>query len=696
MVRRLIVALLSCSFGFFVFAFPEMCNSQTVTLPQEVEGVAKKEKPQNLDSIRSEDLLPASTKLWVSIPDAKSMEKHFESTQFNKLAKDPAIKPFIDGLRDQIKDWMQSQNVRLGMDLDDLEGVHSGEICVAGVLPQVTGEDVKGTHGIVMLIDVSETYDEAKKLQVKINEQLIESGAVQTTKKMNGIDVIVSTIKRKRLRNNQTNHQAIVGKKWMLVSDNEQIFGDVLRRLAAPAKIRKAETLAAQPAFTEVMKRTELKPHTSHVRWFVDPFGYIQLAQALEDETRQNRTQRDDWASIMKNQGMGAAKGVGGNISIATGEHELLHQTFTYAPRDSSVKNSNRMFELFDFSPTAGKKLDPPKWVPEDCSSYLSGNWNFQKALNSFGYVYDAFIGEEGSFDRLKSDFKIDPDMQLDIDKLVGLLDNRFTVVSATVKPIDETSERIIIGFPIKGSPDFVYNSFKRATGGQEIVLSGVKVIRVDSEEPESSGIDPGPFDLPDDLEEEEEEEEEEREFSLFEERFFVVIKDHLLVANNKDYLKKLIQKLNAKKDSKLVESPDYVQINKALAKISNPKNVGWRQFGRIDRVLEANYEMLRRGEMAKSQTVLARVVNQVFKKKAEEAAAQEGKELDPEAVRKQKLDGSDLPADYAKSIAPYFGPIGWVMETEKDGWRITGCVLKKKVMTEEVQKIKATQSTQR
>ena len=693
MVRRLIVALLSCSFGFATFAFSEMCVSQTVTLPQDIKETEKKDEPQNLDTIRSEFLLPASTKLWVSIPDAKLLEKHFETTQFNKLAKDPAIKPFIDGLNDQIKEWMKAQNVRMGMDVDDLRGVHSGEICIAGILPQVAGDDVKGTHGIVMLIDVSETYEEAIKLQAKINKQLVESGATQETKTMNEVEVIVSTIKRKRLRNNQTNHQAIVGKKWMLVSDNEQIFGDVLRRLAAPAKIRKAETLASTPAFTEVMKRTDLKPHASHVRWFIDPFGYIQLAQALEDENRENRVQRDDWALILKNQGMGAAKGIGGNVSIATGEHEVLHRTFTYAPRDQSVENSNRMFDLFDFSPVAGRDLAPPKWVPNQCSAYLSGSWNFQKALNSFGFVYDAFIGEEGSFDRLKSDFKIDPAMQLDIDKLVGLLDNRFTVVSATVKPINETSERIIIGFPIKGSPDYVYNSFKRATGGQEIVLSGVKVIRVDSDEPESGGDDPGPFDLPDDFEEEEE---EEREFSLFEERFFTVVKDHLLVANNKDYLKQLIQKLSAEEDSKLVESPDYVQVNKALAKITNPENVGWRQFSRIDRVLETNYEMLRRGEMAKSQTVLARIVNQVFQNKAEEEAAKEGKDVDPEKVRQQKLDGSKLPADYAKSIAPYFGPMGWVMETEKDGWRITGCVLKKKVMTEVVQKLGAKKNTQR
>ena len=60
------------------------------------------------------------------------------------------------------------------------------------------------------------------------------------------------------------------------------------------------------------------------------------------------------------------------------------------------------------------------------------------------------------------------------------------------------------------------------------------------------------------------------------------------------------------------------------------------------------------------SQTVLARVVNQVFKKQAEEQAAAAGKELDDETLRKQKLDGSKLPENYEVSIAPYFGPMGW------------------------------------
>ena len=169
----------------------------------------------------------------------------------------------------------------------------------------------------------------------------------------------------------------------------------------------------------------------------------------------------------------------------------------------------------------------------------------------------------------------------------------------------------------------------------------------------------------------------------MFAKRYFVVHKGNLLVANNKNYLRKLL----AQKKSKLGESEDYLQIKEAIDKLTNEEKVCWRQFGRMDRTLETNYEMLRRGEMAKSQTVLARVINQIFAKQAADKAAAEGKEMEEDLVRKQKLDGSKLPADYEKSIAPYFGPMGWVMETDKKGWRITGCVAKKKGMTEVVQK---------
>lgn len=631
----------------------------------------------------SEEFLPASTKFWISVPDPIKLEEQFKATQFGILAKDPAIQPFIDSLADQVKDLMNRQNVSLGLKIDDMDAVQTGEICIAGVVPDVTGKQVaKGTHGLVVLVDVSKTEGKAKALQQKINAMLKEKGAEVTEKEINGVPTTKAVLKhQKPVRFSTTNHQAVVN-GWMLISDNETIFRDVLARLNAPQQIQKAETLASLDSFKGIMKQTNLDEFDAHFRWYVDPFGYIQLAQALEDERRGDLQARNDLSKVLKDQGFGAFKAMGGNVSVATGEHELLHRSFTYAPRGQKIDNSDQIFKMFNFAGNS-KPLEPANWVPKEASALVIGNWDFSDALGSVGGLYDGFLDEEGAFERTLNDFKVDPDMQLDIVKLVGLLDNRLTIASAVERPIAETSERVVIGIPVKDEPDFVFDSLRRATNGQVISLGGIKVIEVDSaamEEELPDDLDG--FQLPGDFEMEEEEEEEPA-FQLFAKKYFVVHGGNLLIANNKGYLRKLL----SQKKSKLASAPDYIEVKTAIDKLTDGSAVCWRQFGRMDLALEANYEMVRRGEMASSQTVLARVVNQVFKKQAEEKAAAEGKELDAEAVRKQKLDGTKLPENFEVSIAPYFGPMGWVMETHENGWRITGCIIKKKALTEVVQK---------
>lgn len=658
-------------------------KTETPTKPAAEEKPAKPEPSVAAKPIvGSEQYLPASTKFWVSVPDPVKLEEQFKSTQFGTLAKDPAIQPFIDSLADQIKDLMNRQNVSLGLKIDDMDAIHTGEICIAGVVPDVTGKQLaKGTHGLVVLIDVSETEDKAKALQQKINAMLKEKGAEVTEKEINGVPTTKAVLKhQKPVRFSTTNHQAVVN-GWMLVSDNETIFRDVLARLNAPQQIQKAETLASLDSFEGIMKQTDLGEFEAHFRWYVDPFGYIQLAQALEDERRGDLQARNDFSKVLKDQGFGAFKAMGGNVSVATGEHELLHRSFTYAPRGQKINNNDQIFKMFNFAGNS-KPLEPANWVPKEASALVIGNWDFSDALGSVGGLYDGFLDEEGAFERTLNDFKVDPDMQLDIVKLVGLLDNRLTIASAVERPIAESSERVVIGIPVKGQPDFVFESLRRATNGQVISLGGIKVIEVDSAAMEEELPDDGSFTLPGDFEMEEEEEEEPA-FQLFAKKYFVVHGGNLLIANDKGYLRKLL----SQKKSKLASAPDYIEVKTAIEKLTDGSAVCWRQFGRMDLALEANYEMVRRGEMASSQTVLARVVNQVFKKQAEEKAAAEGKELDAEAVRQQKLDGSKLPENYEVSIAPYFGPMGWVMETHEDGWRITGCIIKKKALTEVVQK---------
>lgn len=637
---------------------------------------------------RSETFLPAATKAWVSIPDADDLDERFSKTQFGALAKEEDLKPFTEHLKSQAKKWIDQQNVRLNLSIDDLHGVHSGEICFAGVLPQdAAGESIKGQHGLVFLMDVSETQDKAVELQTKINAELVKRGANQSQGSINGVDYTKSVIEKPKVfRKPRYNFQAIVN-GWMVVSNNEVVFRDIIGRIANPDKIQPVETLAAQDAFATVMKNTTLGEHKANIRWYVDPFGYLELSQQIKDDEAIAKVARDDIAKKLKNAGLEAFKGVGGSVAVATGEHEILHRTFTIGARNKKPENAS-FHNLFDFS-SPKIPLKAPFWAPDDASSIAIGNWDFDKALVGVGHFYDSSMGQPGDFDRILDDFKNDPGLQLDVRKLISSLDDQVIVVTATEKPVSKDSERVIAGIRVSGDPAFVFDAIKRAhPDATEISLGGQKVIEYDSSVEPDDLVDDPILTFGGDIPQEEIDEEEEKpRFEAFEKRFFTVLtspagEKFLLVANNKTFLRKIL----AQRKNNLENASDVEQVYLTLDKLTDADKVAWRTFGRLDATLEINYELIRQGEMANAQTVLARLLNFMAVKQAEEEALAQGKEVDPKMVRKQELDGSTLPESYSKAIAPYLGPVGSVLEVEPEGWRITGAFLKKKV-TEVVQK---------
>ena len=678
---RCLLCFLLCS-GFISLFAEFQVAAQDLVKPETAQTSDKK-----LDSTM---LLPASTKLWVSIPNLKQLEKKFDQTQVGQLAHEEAIKPFFESLKEQGKDWLEQKNIRLGIQLEDLSEVQSGEICLAGVLQDLAGvRPARGSHGLVLLVDVGESEKEARELLAKLNAKLMkQKDADQEDIEINGIKVLKTTIKHpKRIRHSQVSFQAVAN-GWLLAADNEEIFRDIILRLAKHDTDNVEGTLASLNAFDEIMTRTTIEDYSAEIGWFVDPFGYIKLAQAIEQEESEKRAHQDEWADTLEEQGFDAIRGIGGKVSLLTGTHEVLHRAYIYAPKENLKKNQQRIFDLFDFSSTKNGPPQPPSWVPADAAGYFSGNWDFTKLLNSVGHIYDAFLSE-GEFQQMVDDFKRDPDMQLDIPKLVGTFKNQITIISTAERPITESSERVVIGLRIGDDADFVYQSIKRAVGqgnGEEIRLGGIKVIEVDTtKEPEFEldnelavleGLDVG---------NEKEPVKEEREFELFEKRYFAVQDGYLLIANDKNYFKRI---LNIAPEVKLHDTEDYIQIAESLDQLTDASKVGFRQFGRMDRDLETNYEMLRKGNMGNSKTVMARVLNKIFET---EDTAQPGKKEE----RKQKLDGSKLPENYAESIAPFLGPTGWVLENEAYGWRITSCILKKKPVSEVVQKIGETEKTE-
>ena len=633
--------------------------------------------------ITSQELLPSSTKAWFSIPDATKLDKKFLETQIGQLAKNKQLAPFVESIKSQFKNWMNDKNVRLGLKLEDVQGVRSGEICIAGILPNQAPGKAQGAaadaHGLVLLVDVSGNLDAANKLMKKLSADLTARGATKE-KFSDAIDAEVSKWKfpsESRIKKPKHAYQTITG-GWLLSSDNEAIFRRILRKLVN-IDGAKGQSLAAHPAFQGVMNKVKLEGIEPEVFWYVNPFGYIQLAQAIARERQKfNQKNSDDWAKILKKIGFDGFQGIGGYLAFATGDHELLHRTFVFRPDDPNQNiKQKRVYGMLDFRNAKNSQLTPPAFVADSASGYFCASWNMQRALKNVGHAIDTFAKKDGTFrDTLES---LRREMQVDVPKVFDNFDNEMMVIADSTMPIKRDSERLVIAVRLKGNSKFVEQSIMRSYPHQHelIKFENMNIIEIDP----ASGADDedlggweedDPFQDPhDDVEDEEV---EDPGFSLFEKKYCVTSGEYLFIANNLNYLKGVLKTAN---ESTISKSNDYKRIAESLELMSEGTNVSFRQFSRLDRVLRPNYEMMRSGKMAASDTILARVINQLF----------ESNKDDPQLKRKQEIDGSKLPSNYELHVAPYLGPSGWVMETLDDGWLFSGVILDRKKNSNQVVK---------
>ena len=632
--------------------------------------------------VKSEQLLPPNTTGWVSVPDVRGLKTAIESSQFGAMMEDPNVKPFIEDLTVQIRNYLDKQNIRFGMKLEDIESVQTGEICLAGVLRKSAdrSEDGVTDHAIVLLVDVAGSLDDASELLDQIGEKLAEREATEEKIEIDGISCSKWSFKKPQgLRQKQFAFHALVG-NWLVATDNEGTFRDIVNRIGNVTE--DTAVLAKTEAFSKIHEKCtfENEGYEPHLRWFIEPFGYVQLAQAIADAQNSGEGKRNNIAEKFSEEGFSAVQGIGGVVALSTGDHEAVHRAFVYAPAVTEDEDRYlRAAAMLDFKNQEGTQLNPPSWVPENAGGYLTLTWNLGKALDSVGSIIDKTSGTEGSFKRALESMKTDPKgPRVDIPELVNKLRDRITICSITQTPIDDESERIVFGIELKSKDDeaFISESISRLVenDAEVVELNGYRVLVLDTAQAAGNLDFDEEFDDEfgdDPLAEDEPETEEEIKPAkpLFEKQVFVVAGGFLLIGNNVDQLESILVQISEDDgESRLGEAADYLRVKKALEKLAGKTAPSLRQFGRMDKTLQTNYEMLRTNRMPQSKTLLGQMVNRAYT--SEDTAE--------DFVRVQEVDGSKMPENYEEQVAKYFGPTGQVVHSLEDGWLITGIILKK------------------
>lgn len=608
-------------------------------------------------ALPSDSLLPASTKGYLSVPDFAKFREQFTKSQFGQLASDPAMKPFVEDIKRQLRQQGMKQLEEVGLSWDELGGIPGGEIAIAAI--QVSIDE----GAVALLIDITGHVPQTEAQLAKVNARLTQNGAKRISRPA-GDSMVVYQLPAEPGRKDAPTIAYFIQKDMLVAGDNVAVLEGIRHAITDG----RDDSLAALTAYRQIMARCAASAGGAapNLRWFVEPFGYAEVLRAAAP-LREKR-KGPDLIKVFKDQGFTAIQGLGGFVNFAAGKYELLHRTMIYAPgqagRDALDINKYILAARMLRFP-AGGDLSPPAWVPRDVATCTSFNFDLHTAFKVMNSLVDEMVGEKGVCNDVMDSLRDDPDGPLvDIEKdLVANLGTRITIISDVELPIGPKSERKVlavettneqvvataIGKLLHAERDAKQYEFQGYTIW-ELVDCQSDVPKLEIETPgavmrhsESEGI---------------------LHHDDCNDRFLsttaiCVANGNVYLASHKALLEKVLQQ--AGRTDGLSTSDDY----QLIAKQATPLGVGplsFRLFSRTDQEFMPTYELIRTGQMPQSQTILGKFLNSMS------ADARDGQ------PRKQKIDGSQLP-DFT-TIQRYLGPAGMFVTGVDDGWLCVGMML--------------------
>jgi hypothetical protein len=596
----------------------------------------------------NENLLPASTKGFVSVTNFSELSAQWKKTQVGQLMADPAMKPFAEDLRRQLQTRWSGLREKLGMTFDDLQGVPDAEVSVGMI------EIAPKQSAMVLLMDVTNHQPEAQKLLQTVSARLTSQGAKQTNATMVQTPVLVFD-----LPNDERNTYYFLKNNLLGAANDPSAVQAVLLRQGGQT----GESLADVPVFQAAMARCQKDAgnQAPQIRWFIEPIAYAELTRSDVPEEQRRRTRRhESFLDVAKKQGFIGLRGIGGFVSVNAENTQVTHRTAIVAP--PPFAKSLKMLRFVN-----NRDFTPPAWVPREIATYTTFYADVLNAFDNFGPLFDELFGqgEKGVWvDTLKG-LKDDPDgPQIDLrEELFVNLDNRIIVLTDYQLPITTTSERLLFAIQTKDEKR-VAAAIKKAMDKDETVRRRVfeghviwESVPEEKKPAESPRIELGrvPKLGPD------EEEEEEQAPKLLPNQAVTVANGYLMVASNYDFLVKVLHPVDLRET--LAKDVDYRVVEATSAQKGAGQDFLWG-FSRTDEEYRPTYELLRQGKMPESQSILGRILN---------TAADSGKKGE---LRKQQVDGSKMP-DY-DFVRRSLGPSGTFGAAEPNGWFFKGYVLPK------------------
>lgn len=611
----------------------------------------------------TDQLLPKGTVGYIAVGDVDVLAKGWNSTQLAQLLDDPAMEPFAEDLRAQLKRKWEETNRSIEISWSDIEQVPSGELAFA--LVAGLGEE----PAALLLADVEDNQPEAKDLLERMADRLKEEKATRRSEEIEGTTVVVYDVPevggQKPRRARTVVHFLKDG--MLFISDREVMAKLVLERWDAAHE----DTLAQRKEFQKVMARCEASAgdEEPHLRWFLEPIAFAEAIRAKRDLNppapgdEPELEGGTDMLTVLKHQGFEAIQGVGGHVSFSVGEQDIVHRTATYAPKPWEKSMQMLVFPN-------GTDHAPQSWVPDDVATYITFYIDMMNAFDNFGPMFDELFGEgeTGVWEDVLKSLKEDPngpgiDLRAD---LVGHLGNRVTIFTDYVLPITPNSERFVLAIETTDAETLADTIRRSMETDPEVVRREIAdhVVWeiVEQEAPVPAEDVNFELELPGaDLDLQPQAPPMEEEKRLLPSSAITVAHNHLLIVSHVDFLTEILESDGTQPS--LGEMIDYRLVMQEL-EARGGGEAALHLFSRTDEAYRPTYETLRQGKMPESKSMLASLINAIMG------------QTEDDPPREQMIDADSLPE--FEIVRRYLGPTGAYLHTEDDGWFFEGFLLTK------------------
>lgn len=344
-------------------------------------------------------LLPKDTLAYIRIDNADALRTDMRSSSVGQMMNDPQLRPFVSEIYQTMSELFEQVGAQLGLSLDELLAIPTGQVAAAAMPANLSDRDEElaeeetdrdspeairrrieqkrrqqNAIAGIFILEAGKNLDNLMSLIDRLEEQMIQTGYVRRTTKIEGTTIV-------KLLPPRSGPPEVE----YFTKDDTLIFG-IGHETAAKALDQwtgksEEDSLAERSDFTSLMSRCigseETRPQMT---FFLDPYHLVERivnrggAAALVWPLVEN-------LGISKIRGLGGSSFQGGETFEGISHFHILLDP----PRDG-------MFGVL--RPETGDTT-PPNWVPSDASSYSTIHWDFEKTYENLDKLVATFQGAE-------------------------------------------------------------------------------------------------------------------------------------------------------------------------------------------------------------------------------------------------------------------------------------------------------------